>query len=186
MFMPIQDQTPESCCESHCARGTRRRLFLRWSLFGVGAAVLGQFGMMLAGFAWPKRLRGRDAYVSLGRIDDLRIGEVREFKFAKILLSRVPEGFLAFYGRCTHRGCTVKWEAERPSEDDLAPFGSFGCVCHGSFFDRYGQIVAGPAPRPLDVFPIRIHNGELFTSNSRITLIERTREDATAGIVSAE
>src|SRR5690554_2179866 len=47
---------------------------------------------------------------------------------------------LALYARCTHRSCLIRWE-----DDD----GEFHCPCHGSRFDRTGQVVNGPAERPL-------------------------------------
>jgi cytochrome b6-f complex iron-sulfur subunit len=39
---------------------------------------------------------------------------------------------------CTHLGCTVKGTAE-----------GFACPCHGSRFTSGGEVVQGPAPRPL-------------------------------------
>jgi Rieske Fe-S protein len=39
---------------------------------------------------------------------------------------------------CTHLGCTV-----RATEQ------GFSCPCHGSRFGRRGEVLKGPAPRPL-------------------------------------
>lgn len=57
------------------------------------------------------------------------------------------DGLLAFSTRCTHQGCNVGWEA---NED------GFHCPCHGSRFDRFGVQQGGPAPRPLDLFPVAV------------------------------
>ena len=54
---------------------------------------------------------------------------------------------------CTHLGCRVRWIAER--EQFLSP-------CHNGVFDKYGYVVSGPPPRPLDEFVTKIEDCNLY------------------------
>lgn len=46
---------------------------------------------------------------------------------------------------CTHKGCTVEVQGER-----------IVCPCHGSTYDRKGDVLRGPAQRPLRKYPSRL------------------------------
>lgn len=62
-----------------------------------------------------------------------------------ILLRRRANGtFVAVQALCTHRSCEL-----------TALPGSFECPCHGSRFDAEGQVLEGPAERPLPRFEVR-------------------------------
>ena len=56
----------------------------------------------------------------------------------------------------------MPWKPDDKSEDDLAAKGRFNCPCHGSLYDRYGNIVFGPAPRPMDLFGVSIRDGKIY------------------------
>ena len=59
-------------------------------------------------------------------------------------------GFVALSSICTHRGCTV----------DLGGPG-LACPCHGSQYNREGEVVRGPANRALTRYPVRTAGDEL-------------------------
>ena len=74
-----------------------------------------------------------------------------------------PDGrFVAFAINCTHLGCPVRW---------LASADLFMCPCHGGVYYRDGTVAAGPPPRPLIQYPVRVQNGtvEILTSPTPIT-----------------
>ncbi len=54
--------------------------------------------------------------------------------------------------RCTHLGCTVRW-------DNAAQ--ELSCPCHGSRFDDRGTPTKGPAKQGLSVFPSELEGSTL-------------------------
>lgn len=99
----------------------------------------------------PKTTADRDEIVVAGPVERFEAGTVTAFPAGKFYLSRMEDGgFLALSRRCTHLGCTVPWVAEE---------GRFICPCHASSFDIKGEVLSPPAPRALDIHPVRIENG---------------------------
>ncbi len=139
-----------------------RRKLLRWVGWTGILLVLGQFAVSFLPFFWPRKVGAFGGRILAGNVDEFKVGEVKKITEGKFFISRVPEGFLALWQRCPHLGCSVPWDANGPSLDSIAPQGRFNCPCHGSLYDRYGQIIAGPAPRPMDLFPITIEGGRIY------------------------
>jgi ubiquinol-cytochrome c reductase iron-sulfur subunit len=74
-----------------------------------------------------------------------------------------PEGILAFSKVCTHAGCAVS-EYRTPLFEPTSESPALVCPCHYSTFDpaRGGEVIFGPAGRPLPQLPLTIDGrGEL-------------------------
>lgn len=132
---------------------TRRGFLGRLWLWLGGLAVLE--GVWIAtGLLRPREKTAtvdRDEIVVAGPVENFDPGSVTAFPVGRFYLSRLDDGgFLALSRKCTHLGCTVPWVGE---ED------RFICPCHASSFDIRGEVLSPPAPRPLDLYPVRIENG---------------------------
>lgn len=60
---------------------------------------------------------------------------------------------VALSNTCTHLGCPVTWEGSDRK---------FHCPCHGSVFDQTGENIAGPAPRPLARYNVKVDAGGVY------------------------
>ena len=144
-----------------------RRVFILggfWS--GLMLAIVGLIGSPLD-FAWPRKLAGfggpipvtKDRIPQQPGADPIRIVEGR-FWLVNLPAGVTPNGeqtqggLLALWQKCPHLGCTVPW---RPEFEFQGRKGWFRCPCHGSTYTHEGGVlVAGPAPRPMDVFPLEV------------------------------
>jgi len=66
------------------------------------------------------------------------------------IIPNMEKGIVAIYQKCVHLGCKVPWCASSQW---------FECPCHGSKYNRVGEKTAGPAPRGLDHWPLKIDGG---------------------------
>jgi len=60
---------------------------------------------------------------------------------------------IAFSPQCTHLGCAYHWEDANKA---------FVCPCHASEFSAEGDVLAGPAPRPLDRYNVKVEAGRIM------------------------
>lgn len=172
----VEAASPGTPAERPAGKGLPRRLVFRWLGWGTILAILGQWtaGTTLA-FFWPKKLGAFGGLVTAGNVSDFQVGDVRVVRDGKFYVSRVPEGFIALYWKCPHLGCTVPWKPDDPTLDPIKEKGRFNCPCHGSLYDRYGQIISGPAPRPMDFFPLEIRDGKLMVATGPDKFVTRAQ-----------
>jgi menaquinol-cytochrome c reductase iron-sulfur subunit len=115
----------------------------------------------------PPRQRRRSQWIDAGDVSQLTPGSPVEMSFQESRIDgwrvitekktawvvKEPNNQIVAFGpQCTHLGCAYHW-------DD--PAKKFICPCHASFFSIEGQVLAGPAPRPLDRYVTRIENNRL-------------------------
>jgi len=61
----------------------------------------------------------------------------------------------AYDPACTHLACAYHWEDGQKE---------FFCPCHSSVFGLEGNVVSGPAPRPLDRYVTKVEGGKILIS----------------------
>lgn len=136
-----------------------RRGFLRRVMWmSAGLLIL---ETTLAGLAmfWPRRVEGFGAVIRAGSLSDFPVGTVTRVRDGRFYISRLPQGLIALYWRCPHLGCTVPWNEQE---------GLFLCPCHGSVYERTGQNIAGPAPRPLDYMNVWVEGEDVYVDTGNI------------------
>jgi cytochrome b6-f complex iron-sulfur subunit len=133
---PTPPASPASA-QPGAADVTRRGLIAGAWLAFVG--FLASSAAATARFMFPNVLYEPSQRFKMGKAKDLPFG-VTINKEQRVWVVRNEKGIYAFWSRCTHLGCTPNW------------FGAesrFRCPCHGSNFNLEGDVIAGPAPKPL-------------------------------------
>ncbi|MGI9607773.1 MAG: ubiquinol-cytochrome c reductase iron-sulfur subunit [Acidimicrobiales bacterium] len=76
-----------------------------------------------------------------------------EVAAAKSFLVRIEGELVALSEKCTHLGCRVPY---------CESSNRFECPCHGSVFNRAGELLTGPSPRGLDRHPVELGDDGLL------------------------
>jgi Rieske Fe-S protein len=76
---------------------------------------------------------------------------------AQMLVVNTGNGFSALTSICTHSGCDRSWTFTN---------NQFECTCHSSRFTTSGEVVNGPANRPLRSFSNNLSGNTLTISRS--------------------
>ncbi len=129
--------------ENRDKNGVSRRDFLGLAAFG--ATILSA----LSAFAGTIRLikpnvRYEEATIfKIGKPENFPEGTFKKLDDKKVFIFSDNDGIYAISSVCTHLGCIV-----HPTE------WGFQCPCHGSRYDKDGNVIAGPEPRNLPWFDI--------------------------------
>jgi cytochrome b6-f complex iron-sulfur subunit len=138
-----------------------RRDFLGVAWAALTVVLGGETAGVLFKFIQPINTGGFGGVVNAGKVDDFLRGSITHNQSGRFYLVRMEDGsFLAIWQKCTHLGCSVPWvDAEK----------QFHCPCHGSLYNQLGEVQGGPAPRPLDIFPVTIKDGQVFVDTGNPT-----------------
>jgi len=146
-----------------------RRTFFKW-VTGLSSAFIGiSLGIPLIGYVIsPALKRQKNSWMPVAKVEDLPVDDPKDLDYAmtvkdgyletkttkSVWALKHQDGTVTVYSPiCPHLGCGYRWDAHDRE---------FKCPCHGSVFDVNGKVLAGPAPRPLDVLPSKIEKGELL------------------------
>lgn len=153
---------------------TSRRRFLKW-LLGILAAV----NALVAGIPFlrslvaPLSAARKNRWLKVASISSLPEGKPANIRFmaepddayihttvlrSVWVIRHSPDDITVFSPICPHLGCYYQWSLLS---------NRFECPCHASLFSLDGKVLGGPAPRPLDMLPSKIENGDLYVKWER-------------------
>ncbi|MBI4374844.1 MAG: ubiquinol-cytochrome c reductase iron-sulfur subunit [Elusimicrobia bacterium] len=113
-------------------------LWLGWTML---AGFIGASAAASARFFFPNVIYEPSQRFNAGPAKGFDLGVSTKWaNEQRVWIVRTEQGFYALWARCTHLGCTPNWFSDQSR---------FKCPCHGSNFNLGGDVIAGPAPKPL-------------------------------------
>jgi Rieske Fe-S protein len=147
---------------------SRRRL-LEVAVWSASSVIVTTVGVTGSRFWIGDSLRAQpQQWIKLGNAADMPPGHMhqtvfqvrskdawREVNRSGVLYAYSDDGeeYVVLSATCTHLGCNVRWKADP---------GHFSCPCHDAFFTRDGNVISGPASRPLQRLEAKIEDGILM------------------------
>ena len=135
-----------------------RRNFL-WTAWAAFATFLGASAAAMGKYLIPNVLYESPQVFKAGRPEDYPLGvSTKMMKEQRVWIVKTEKDLYVLWARCTHLGCTPNWfDAEK----------RFKCPCHGSNFSIAGDVIAGPAPKPLNRCAVALlPTGEILVDKS--------------------
>jgi Rieske Fe-S protein len=137
-----------------------RRNLLRWLLgSGLTASIISFLYPALKFMSPPAVPEASTSEVTAGRVQDLKpnTGKIVKFGSRPALLVRINETeWRAFSAVCSHLNCTVQYQESTRQ---------IWCACHNGLYNLNGKVVAGPPPRPLEEYAVRIRGDEVVIAH---------------------
>lgn len=133
-----------------------RRKFIGY-LLGSLVAVEAVWVLLKSTGRKPESKKAQELF-DAGLIDSFHKNQIYPFTSGRFNLVRYNDGaFMAMSTKCTHLGCVVNTNTDKSG---------FTCPCHSSSFDAYGEVLASPATRPLDTYPIIFKDNHIWVDLS--------------------
>lgn len=148
--------------------GIKRRGFMTGAIYALASLMGGVFATSISTYLLGNPQTDDSGWADAGDISDLQPGAPQQVSFSRSredgwrLQNEKASAWIviddrahvtAFSPRCTHLGCAYHWQANR---------NEFVCPCHGSVFSKNGDVVSGPANRPLDRYAVKVNGDRLW------------------------
>ena len=148
----------------------QRRGFLGLVTWAIGVLIGAGLGIPAIAYIIGPALKeeSSDEWIPIGTTSKVELGTPTLFKanierttgwivnqeeLTAYVLTEDGRNFIAMSNICSHLGCRVRWIADQDG---------FFCPCHNAVFNKEGQVVSGPPPRPLDRFEVKVEGDQLF------------------------
>lgn len=146
-----------------------RRQFLTFAVNGIAALIGAAIAVPAVGYILsPARRSRKVAWAFLGDVEEFPLDQPKLTHFptpgagawmrdpmhqAVYVVNRGERNFTIFDVHCTHLGCPVQYNAA---------VDRYFSPCHGGVFDSAGRVLAGPPPRPLDRYEVKVEGGKIY------------------------
>lgn len=147
-----------------------RRSFLSKAILTIGGIISAALGIPTVAYILGPALQDAKTqnWTRLGAVNKVELGTptlfkvkierqtgwiVEEEKLSVYVLTDNGRDFVAMSNICTHLACRVRWISDREQ---------FFCPCHDGVFDKEGNVISGPPPRPLDRYEIKVEGDQLM------------------------
>jgi menaquinol-cytochrome c reductase iron-sulfur subunit len=147
---------------------TSRRGLIMGAIYSIPFLIGGTLTASIGNYLFGKYKTSGNGWADAGDVADMPAGsphlvrferavvdgwKVRNEQSSAWIILDEQHRVTAFSPLCTHLGCAYRWQAERKS---------FTCPCHGSAFNIQGDVITGPASRPLDRYSAKVEGDRLW------------------------
>ncbi|MDB4960784.1 MAG: Rieske (2Fe-2S) domain protein [Myxococcales bacterium] len=92
-----------------------------------------------------------------GPVEDYPPSSAVRFRIRGVIVVRDQIGVMAVSAICTHEGCVVSLQSD-----------SLVCECHHSVFTMEGDVIQGPATRPLPHFKVTLLGTRIYVDPGQV------------------